>query len=118
MNRLFTSRGERSLGWVLVLSGALLLQLGGLAAVAGAAEELAGTWRALMKTPQEDIEIVLSLDLTEGEWSGTISDPMGSGFATSLADDVTLIGRGTDVWSGTPAEIRADRALKSRWLGV
>lgn len=40
------------------------------------------------------------------------------GFATSLADDVCIIGRGQVVWSGSPAEIRGDRALKARWLGV
>ncbi len=40
------------------------------------------------------------------------------GFATSLADDVCIIGRGQVVWSGEPAQIRADTELKARWLGV
>ena len=40
------------------------------------------------------------------------------GFATSLADDVCVIGRGQAVWTGDPASIRADRDLKARWLGV
>lgn len=40
------------------------------------------------------------------------------GFATSLADDVCIIGRGQAVWSGTPADIRADRDVQARWLGV
>jgi branched-chain amino acid transport system ATP-binding protein len=40
------------------------------------------------------------------------------GFATSLADDVCIIGRGQAVWNGGPAQLRADRGLKARWLGV
>jgi branched-chain amino acid transport system ATP-binding protein len=40
------------------------------------------------------------------------------GFATSLADDVLVMGRGSSVWTGTPGAIRADKALQSRWLGV
>jgi len=40
------------------------------------------------------------------------------GFATSLANDVCIIGRGQVVWSGKPAQIRGDRELKARWLGV
>lgn len=40
------------------------------------------------------------------------------GFATSLADDVAVVGRGRVVWTGSPAEIRADAELQHRWLGV
>ena len=40
------------------------------------------------------------------------------GFATSLADDVCIIGRGQAVWSGKPMQIREDSELKARWLGV
>jgi branched-chain amino acid transport system ATP-binding protein len=40
------------------------------------------------------------------------------GFATSLADDVCIIGRGRAVWRGSPAQIRASPELKSKWLGV
>jgi branched-chain amino acid transport system ATP-binding protein len=40
------------------------------------------------------------------------------GFATSLADDICIVGRGQAVWSGSPAQIRADSELKARWLGV
>ncbi len=40
------------------------------------------------------------------------------GFATALADDVVIIGRGRIVWQGTPSEIRASREQQSRWLGV
>jgi branched-chain amino acid transport system ATP-binding protein len=40
------------------------------------------------------------------------------GFATSLADDVCIVGRGQAVWSGTPAQIRGDAGLKARWIGV
>lgn len=40
------------------------------------------------------------------------------GFATALADQVTIIGRGKVAWSGTPAEIRADTETQHRWLGV
>lgn len=40
------------------------------------------------------------------------------GFATSLADDVAVVSKGQVVWTGTPAEIRADAELQHRWLGV
>jgi branched-chain amino acid transport system ATP-binding protein len=40
------------------------------------------------------------------------------GFATSLADDVCIMGRGQIVWEGSPAQIRAASELKSKWLGV
>ncbi len=40
------------------------------------------------------------------------------GFATSLADEVRIVGRGTVVWAGTPAEIRADADAQAQWLGV
>lgn len=40
------------------------------------------------------------------------------GFATSLADDIRVIGRGTVVWEGGPDEIRADSAVQAQWLGV
>jgi len=40
------------------------------------------------------------------------------GFATSLADDVAVVGKGQVVWTGTPAQIRVDSALQHTWLGV
>ncbi|MGF1627432.1 MAG: ABC transporter ATP-binding protein [Alphaproteobacteria bacterium] len=40
------------------------------------------------------------------------------GFATSLADDVRIVGRGTIVWAGTPQAIRADSSAQAQWLGV
>ena len=40
------------------------------------------------------------------------------GFATSLADEVRIIGRGTVVWAGKPSQIRADQSAQSQWLGV
>ena len=40
------------------------------------------------------------------------------GFATSLADQVSILGRGQVVWQGTPAEIRADAEVQARWLGI
>jgi branched-chain amino acid transport system ATP-binding protein len=40
------------------------------------------------------------------------------GFATSLADDVCIIGRGEAVWQGSPREVRANAEIKKRWLGV
>jgi branched-chain amino acid transport system ATP-binding protein len=40
------------------------------------------------------------------------------GFATSLADDICIIGRGEVVWKGDPAGLRMDRGLQSQWLGV
>jgi branched-chain amino acid transport system ATP-binding protein len=39
-------------------------------------------------------------------------------FATRLADQISLFGRGECVWTGTPAGLAADRALQERWLGV
>ena len=40
------------------------------------------------------------------------------GFATSLADDVVVVSKGQVVWTGTPAEIRADVQAQHRWLGI
>ena len=40
------------------------------------------------------------------------------GFATSLADDVVVVSKGQVVWTGTPAEIRADVQAQLRWLGI
>ncbi|MCU0908244.1 MAG: ABC transporter ATP-binding protein [Rhodobacteraceae bacterium] len=40
------------------------------------------------------------------------------GFATSLADDVVVVGKGQVVWTGSAADIRADEAAQHTWLGV
>jgi branched-chain amino acid transport system ATP-binding protein len=40
------------------------------------------------------------------------------GFATELADDVHVIGRGETVWKGSSADIIADKAVQKKWLGV
>jgi branched-chain amino acid transport system ATP-binding protein len=40
------------------------------------------------------------------------------GFATSLADDVVVVGKGQIVWTGSAAEIRADEEAQHTWLGV
>ena len=40
------------------------------------------------------------------------------GFATSLADDVVVVSKGQVVWTGTPAEIRADVQAQHRGLGI
>ncbi len=40
------------------------------------------------------------------------------GFATSLADDVVVVGKGQIVWKGSSDEIRADTDTQHRWLGV
>lgn len=40
------------------------------------------------------------------------------GFATSLADHVSIIGRGELVWQGSAEEIRADTDTQARWLGI
>ncbi|MEY4696223.1 MAG: hypothetical protein RIT14_651 [Pseudomonadota bacterium] len=40
------------------------------------------------------------------------------GFATSLADDVVIVSKGSIVWQGSAAAIRADTAAQHRWLGV
>lgn len=40
------------------------------------------------------------------------------GFATSLADDVVIVSKGSIVWQGSAAAIRADTEAQHRWLGV
>lgn len=40
------------------------------------------------------------------------------GFATNLADDACVVGRGVIVWSGTAQALRADTAAQKQWLGV
>ena len=40
------------------------------------------------------------------------------GFATSLADDVVVFGKGQVVWTGSAEEIRADDQAQHTWLGV
>ncbi|MHA6346337.1 ABC transporter ATP-binding protein [Roseivivax sp. CAU 1761] len=40
------------------------------------------------------------------------------GFATSLADDVVVVGKGQVVWTGSAEEIRADDQAQHTWLGV
>jgi branched-chain amino acid transport system ATP-binding protein len=40
------------------------------------------------------------------------------GFATSLADDVVVVGKGQVVWTGSAEAIRADEAAQHTWLGV
>ncbi|MDO5528561.1 MAG: ABC transporter ATP-binding protein [Paracoccus sp. (in: a-proteobacteria)] len=39
-------------------------------------------------------------------------------FATGLADEVSLMGRGQIVWNGSAEALRADTSLHERWLGV
>lgn len=40
------------------------------------------------------------------------------GFATSLADDVVIVGKGRIVWTGSSDEIRDDDDAQHTWLGV
>jgi branched-chain amino acid transport system ATP-binding protein len=40
------------------------------------------------------------------------------GFATALADDVAVVGKGQVVWTGTPDQIRNDAEVQHTWLGV
>jgi len=40
------------------------------------------------------------------------------GFATSLADEVVIVGRGKAVWEGASEAIRADTDTQHKWLGV
>ncbi|MET4127139.1 ABC transporter ATP-binding protein [Roseovarius sp. MBR-6] len=40
------------------------------------------------------------------------------GFATSLADDVVVVGKGQIVWTGSAADIKADEDAQHMWLGV
>ena len=39
-------------------------------------------------------------------------------FATSIADDVYVLGKGAVQWSGSAAEILAETAIQKTWLGV
>lgn len=64
--------------------------------------------RQIHETLAELRELGLSILLVEQNF----------GFATSLADHVSIIGRGQLVWQGTAAEIRADAGVQSRWLGI
>ncbi|SMX38575.1 ABC transporter ATP-binding protein [Maliponia aquimaris] len=40
------------------------------------------------------------------------------GFATSLADDVVVVGKGQVVWTGSADAIKADHEAQHTWLGV
>ena len=40
------------------------------------------------------------------------------GFATSLADEVVIVGRGKAVWRGSSDDIRHDAETQQKWLGV
>ncbi|MBO6885352.1 MAG: ABC transporter ATP-binding protein [Marivita sp.] len=40
------------------------------------------------------------------------------GFATSLADDVVIVGKGQIVWTGSADDIKADEDAQHTWLGV
>jgi branched-chain amino acid transport system ATP-binding protein len=40
------------------------------------------------------------------------------GFATSLADDVAVVGKGKVVWTGSAEDIKANEDIQHTWLGV
>lgn len=40
------------------------------------------------------------------------------GFATSLADDVAVVGKGRVVWTGSAEDIKANEDIQHTWLGV
>lgn len=40
------------------------------------------------------------------------------GFAVSLADDVSVVGKGQIVWQGSPQEIQENKDVQKQWLGV
>lgn len=56
-------------------------------------------------------------DLKKGGLSMIIVE-QNFGFATSLADDVVIVGKGQIVWTGNSDEIRADQEAQHTWLGV
>jgi branched-chain amino acid transport system ATP-binding protein len=58
------------------------------------------------------------LDGLRGEGMSMLLVEQNFGFATSLADEVRVMGRGTVVWAGSPEAIRADAAVQAQWLGV
>ncbi|MDK3073822.1 hypothetical protein QO034_11930 [Sedimentitalea sp. JM2-8] len=47
-----------------------------------------------------------------------IIDRQNFGFATFLADDVLVVGKGRVVWTGSAGGIRADEAARHTWPGV
>jgi branched-chain amino acid transport system ATP-binding protein len=40
------------------------------------------------------------------------------GFATSLADDIVILGKGKIRWAGAPSELAKDPKIQHTWLGV
>lgn len=40
------------------------------------------------------------------------------GFAVSLADEVSVVGKGQIVWQGSPQAIRENKEIQKQWLGV
>ena len=57
------------------------------------------------------------MDLKRGGLSMILVE-QNFGFATSLADDVVVVGKGQVVWTGSAADIRADAGVQQTWLGV
>ncbi|MFO7654668.1 MAG: hypothetical protein R6X25_12725 [Candidatus Krumholzibacteriia bacterium] len=104
MKRMRMNQGRRPLVGALVPPALCLSLLAVLCAPAGAREELAGSWRAVMKTPQGEVAIDLQMERSEREWTGTISDPTGSG--SELRIEALSIGENTISFnfrpSGTP----------------
>jgi branched-chain amino acid transport system ATP-binding protein len=56
-------------------------------------------------------------ELKEGGLSMIIVE-QNFGFATSLADDVAVVGKGKVVWTGSTQEIRSNEDVQHTWLGV
>jgi branched-chain amino acid transport system ATP-binding protein len=100
--------------------------------LSGGEQQMLAIGRALMMNPQLLIldepteglapiivrQIHETLMALKGEGLTMLLVEQNFGFATSLADTVCIIGRGTSVWSGTAAASRKDRAAQSQWLGV
>jgi len=100
--------------------------------LSGGEQQMLAIGRALVMNPQLLIldepteglapiivgEILERLLELKGEGMTVLLVEQNFRFATRLADEVSVIGRGRCVWRGPAAAFAADTALRERWLGV